>query len=204
MTSPLATLRSLVEDGGLVIPPLLGIALVLFYALGERLYTLRRGSRAPLRALFETRLHGRPQGHSAPRGTLLAFAVARATVLVEHAPTGSLRPRLDAAFADLIEGARRHAVLVRSLVGLAPLLGLLGTVSGMIETFQSLGSMTLFSQSGGVAGGVSEALISTQVGLVIAVPGLLLGRALDRKERSLTGELEELKDIACQATGGRP
>ena len=60
----------------------------------------------------------------------------------------------------------------------APLAGLLGTVAGMIETFDSLGSMSLFSQSGGVAGGISQALISTQMGLAVAIPGLLAGRIL--------------------------
>lgn len=200
MPSPLETLRALLDEGGFVVPPLLGVALVLFYALGDRLFTLRRGTSAPLRSLLEARL----AGQRAASGTLLGLALARAAVLVERGATGPLRPRLDVAFADLVDGARRHAVLVRGLVSVAPLLGLLGTVSGMIETFQSLGSMTLFSQSGGVAGGVSEALLSTQVGLVIAVPGLLLGRALDRRERAFLDELEELKDIACQARGGRP
>ncbi|MDZ7829411.1 MAG: MotA/TolQ/ExbB proton channel family protein [Halofilum sp. (in: g-proteobacteria)] len=42
----------------------------------------------------------------------------------------------------------------------------------MIETFESLGDMSLFSQSGGIAGGISQALFTTQLGLAVAIPGM--------------------------------
>lgn len=198
MTGPFATLSALVEEGGFVIPPLLGVGLVLFYALGERVYLLRRGSLADVSALFAVHL----QGNGRAPGTLLGQAAARAAQECRRGRADTLRSRLEVALAEVAEGARKRAILIRALVTVAPLLGLLGTVSGMIETFQSLGDMALYSQSGGVAGGVSEALLSTQVGLVVAVPGLLLGRALDRKERSLLLELERLKDLALAARGG--
>ena len=72
--------------------------------------------------------------------------------------------------------------LSRALVALAPLVGLLGTVDGMIETFDALGRQALFAQSGSVASGISRALFTTQAGLCVAIPGHLLGRWLDRKE----------------------
>ena len=71
--------------------------------------------------------------------------------------------------------------VVRTLVAVAPLLGLLGTVTGMIETFRGLGQSALFSQSGGVAGGIAEALLTTQMGLIVAAPAILASRVLDRK-----------------------
>ena len=83
----------------------------------------------------------------------------------------------------------------------APLLGLLGTVTGMIETFDSLGTMTLYSQSGGIAGGISQALISTQMGLAVAIPGLVVGRILDRRQRQIEQELEQIKDLFCMQAG---
>ncbi len=85
----------------------------------------------------------------------------------------------------------KHRQTVRAIVVVAPLLGLLGTVIGMIETFESLQDSALFSQSGGIAGGISQALITTQMGLVVAIPGLLLGKKLDRKEESLNGFIGE-------------
>lgn len=71
----------------------------------------------------------------------------------------------------LMEALRRDLGVLRALTVVAPLLGLLGTVVGMIATFQAVAG------SGGdtahrVAGGVSRALITTQVGLVVAIPGV--------------------------------
>jgi biopolymer transport protein ExbB len=86
----------------------------------------------------------------------------------------------------------RFRRVIRALIGAAPLLGLLGTVIGMIETFASLSERVLFAQSGGVAGGISVALVSTQMGLFVAIPGLLAGRWLDRREQRLDTELEQL------------
>lgn len=91
----------------------------------------------------------------------------------------------------------RYSVMNDTLVGLAPLLGLLGTVTGMIETFDAIGESVLVSATGGgIAGGISEALFSTQVGLVIAVPGLLLGRLLDRRREELEMELDRVLSLA--------
>ena len=69
----------------------------------------------------------------------------------------------------------------KSIVVISPLLGLLGTVIGMIETFESLGSQSLYTQTGGIAAGISQALITTQMGLLVAIPGLFIGRFLDKK-----------------------
>ena len=78
---------------------------------------------------------------------------------------------------------------------MAPLLGLLGTVTGLIETFGSLGTSSTSAASEGIAGGIVEALYATQMGLAIAVPGLLVGGILHHKEERLSLELFELKEI---------
>jgi len=91
---------------------------------------------------------------------------------------------------DVERECRRASVLVKTIVLVAPLLGLLGTVSGMIETFDALGDMSLFSQSGGIAGGISQALITTQMGLAVAIPGLVVGRLLDRRADAVIDKLE--------------
>lgn len=182
----------LLDKGGFVVPPLLVIGAVLGFALGERSYLLRRGTRRNLRALMVSNETG-PAAHSS---ALLLQAVLRTKRLLAACPHQHLATRLDTTFDDLYRLSQHHRVLIRSLVAIAPLLGLLGTVNGMIETFSSLGTMSMHSQSGGVAGGVSEALLSTQIGLVIAVPALLFGRVLDRREQAFAEELEQLKDFA--------
>jgi biopolymer transport protein ExbB len=72
----------------------------------------------------------------------------------------------------------------------APLLGLLGTVTGIINTFKLI---TVFG-SGDVktlSGGISEALITTEFGLIVAIPSLLLHAFLSRKAQSITDEMEK-------------
>ena len=91
-------------------------------------------------------------------------------------------------------------VLVRTIVVLAPLAGLLGTVAGMIETFDSLGDRALFASSGGVAGGIAQALLTTQMGLIVAVPGLIAGRLLDRRQVRIEDDLEQLRELLVLKT----
>ncbi len=93
----------------------------------------------------------------------------------------------------------RHASIIDTLVAAAPLLGLLGTVSGMIATFDGLTSMTLFSESGGIAGGISEALTTTQAGLLVAIPAFFANRVIGRK----VTKLEQRLDAALLGTTPR-
>ena len=73
---------------------------------------------------------------------------------------------------------------------IAPLLGLLGTVTGMISTFQVI---TVFGTGDPkmMSGGISEALITTQVGLAVAIPIMLLHHLFERRVDVLIGDLEE-------------
>lgn len=75
------------------------------------------------------------------------------------------------------------------LGGVAPLLGLLGTVTGMIHTFQLV---TLFGSGDAklLSGGISEALVTTETGLAIAIPTLLVHAWLSRRARGIVGALE--------------
>ena len=108
---------------------------------------------------------------------------------------------LDEALLDLEERLVEGAMLVRCLVSVSPLLGLLGTVTGLIETFGALGQSASSTASEGIAGGIVEALYATQVGLAIAVPGLLMGGFLHHRERNLAHDLDALRSILCARSG---
>jgi biopolymer transport protein ExbB len=112
----------------------------------------------------------------------------------------ALRRRLDDALAPLEDGLTRNASLARGVVLVAPLLGLLGTVTGMIELFDSLGTGTFQAQEGGIAGGIAQALLTTELGLAIAIPGFFATRVLERREARLRDEMERLK---CALVGER-
>ena len=178
------------QGGGFVMPPLVGACVVLWFGLGWRFVALRRGGSERLRRLVQKAASGDLERD----GGLLVRAVRRGVPLAKGTAP-NLRPLLDDTFRGLEDEMSRFSTLVTGIVAAAPLAGLLGTVTGMIETFASLGDMALFAQSGGVAGGISVALISTQMGLAVAIPGLFAGRLLDRREERLRAELAELKDI---------
>lgn len=188
-----STFLEYVRDGGFVMPPLVVATMLLWFGLGWRLMTLQRGSFRSLRQLVE-RYKADPE---AKTWGIIDAAVKQAVAL-KRQDERALVPRVEEAFGPLRDQMSRFDVLVKSVVMVAPLTGLLGTVTGMIETFDSLADMSLFSQSGGIAGGISQALITTQMGLAVAIPGLIFGRVLDRKRRLLDEELVELSSLISQ------
>lgn len=180
------------EAGGYVMPPLVIATVVLWYAIGYRYAALRRGSARSPRVLIERAKNG-----TLPKAEGVMSRALRKGLELKQRNLPNLRRFLDEAFAEEEAELRRYQTLITTIVLAAPLLGLLGTVVGMIETFDSLGDLSLFSQSGGIAGGISQALFTTQMGLAVAIPGLVVNGMLERKQRELLLELAQLKDILC-------
>jgi biopolymer transport protein ExbB len=184
------TINGYLDAGGFVMPPLVVCTALLWYAIGHRFLTLNRGTPHAVRRIIEGYQKG---SRRRPRG--LIDRAARQGVFVARRHPHELRHVLDEAFFGYYEEAKRGRVLIMGIVSIAPLIGLLGTVTGMIETFDSLGDMTLFAQSGGIAGGISQALFSTQLGLCVAIPGVIVGRLLDRRQRRIEEELDQIKAL---------
>jgi biopolymer transport protein ExbB len=72
------------------------------------------------------------------------------------------------------ESFRRQRLAIGPMIAAAPLLGLLGTVSGMEKTFESLAAAAGEKSMEGLAGGISEVLVATESGLSVAIPAMLL------------------------------
>ena len=83
----------------------------------------------------------------------------------------------------------RYLGVITTSAAIAPLLGLLGTVSGMISTFMM---MTIFGtgDAATVSGGISEALITTELGLIVAIPSLIISALLSRMTKNYNLKLE--------------
>ena len=190
-------LGAYVEAGGWVMPPLIVATLLLWFAIGYRFAALKRGSVRDVRNLVRRYDKGKPPSSDG----VLARALAKGVELRDSG-RDDLRPYLDDAFFAEEREIRKFNRLIITIVSAAPLLGLLGTVIGMIETFDSLGDMSLFSQSGGIAGGISQALITTQMGLAVAIPGLIVNGILARRQKNIELELAQLKDILCSEPPG--
>lgn len=122
-----------------------------------------------------------------PLGRVLAMVDAPGA---ESDDLETLELKLDEAVIRETPKLERMLGLLKLLAGVAPLLGLLGTVTGMIATFQSI---TLFGTGDPklMAGGISQALVTTVLGLVVAIPLLFLHSLLSGRSRSLIRILDE-------------
>lgn len=107
----------------------------------------------------------------------------------KHQTPEALEARLDEAVLAELPRIERGQPMVKLLAAIAPLLGLLGTVTGMIVTFQAI---TVFGTGDPqlMAGGISQALVTTVLGLVTAVPLLFAQTALSSQSRYLTQVIE--------------
>jgi biopolymer transport protein ExbB len=123
----------------------------------------------------------------------------RAQLVSAYAAEKSGDPRLDREILGHCamrqrQSLSRHLTIIAVMAGIAPLLGLLGTVLGMIETFDVI---ALFGTGNAkaMAGGISVALITTQTGLLVAIPGLFLSGVLSRRARHLGVRLDEIASV---------
>ncbi|PHS68742.1 MAG: flagellar motor protein MotA [Methylophaga sp.] len=120
-----------------------------------------------------------------PLGRILSVYSATVAQDVE-----TLALKLDEAILREIPKIERGLITIAILAAISPMLGLLGTVSGMIETFQSI---TLFGTGDPklMSGGISQALVTTELGLAVAIPLLLIHGLLSSKSNRLVHILDE-------------
>ena len=120
------------------------------------------------------------------------------------ADTETLELKLDEAILKEVPKLETWQGAIKVIAAVAPLLGLLGTVTGMIVTFQAI---TLFGTGDPklMAGGISQALVTTVLGLTVAIPLVLLHSVVASRSKALIEVLEEQSAgiIAKQAEGGR-
>ncbi|MGK0345867.1 MAG: biopolymer transport protein ExbB, partial [Myxococcota bacterium] len=93
------------------------------------------------------------------------------------------------AMLTVLPRLERYSTAILVVAAVAPLLGLLGTVTGMITTFDVL---TQFGTGDPkmLSGGISEALITTQLGLIVAIPAVFVGNLLAARGRGLADTVE--------------
>lgn len=189
----ISLVEELFQAGGFVMPPLFGCVLLLWYGLGYRFWVLKTPRKMGVRDL----LGFYREGNFRDAQSVVEQAVQKGIALKKQ-NMGNLSYQLDAAFYEFEREIAKFSVLVKIIVIISPLLGLLGTVVGMIETFDSLASMALFTQTGGIAGGISQALFTTQMGLAVAIPGLLAHSFLSKKQQQIEKDLLQVKKLLCR------
>jgi biopolymer transport protein ExbB len=181
--------------GGPVMWPILACSIVAVAILLERLYSLRRSRILPQDRLVEI-------GSLLKRGRIKeALAICRnhpspMTAIIMAGIVNHKRPRVE--IREAIEDAGRHEVstlrrylpTLSAVVSVSPMLGLLGTVTGMIKVFQVV-EVQGAGEPAVLAGGIWEALLTTAAGLAVAIPALAIYHYLSTRADRLLEEMEK-------------
>lgn len=181
--------------GGPVMIPLGGVALAIFILVSERLLFFKREWTDP-DLLMEPVTNSLRKGQAAEALKLCKTTpgpVARMLAAgLEQQQKGKriVEETLNQQQREGIPKFEKYLSVIGVMAGVAPLLGLLGTVSGMINTFRVI-TYHGAADPRLLAGGISEALITTQFGLIIAVPALLLHNYLSNKADRVAADMQK-------------
>lgn len=179
------------NNGGPVMVPLLIVSIIMWLLIFNRIFFFRRLLRQDLdsRGALECIKTDRPP-EIQPHGGAVSILV---TNFLSHRSRNQMLDRfiLDENVARLKHRLEGHLPLIGVLATVAPLLGLLGTVTGMIATFDV---MAIFGTGNarGMACGISEALITTQTGLIVAIPGLYMHGYLSRRAHEIKQRVQRV------------
>ena len=185
----------LVTAGGILMIPILLCSVVVVAICLERLYTLNPKKIAPphllasvwqqLKAdqLDTAKLKTLKQ--SSPLGRILAAGLSNA-----YHGRDVMKESIQEAASHVVHDLERYLNTLGTIAAVTPLLGLLGTVMGMIKVFAEIMAQGTGNASV-LAGGISEALVTTAAGLSVAIPALVMHRYFVGKIDAIVVELEQ-------------
>ncbi len=181
------------SSGGWPLLPLAFVALFMFYRYFVLYRRLKRALSTPTEMIPELeREFGEGASPAVVRAEMEALPGALARITRHALARVSRGMSFNEAYGQCQEAEMSRFngsfLVLAGLVGAAPLLGLLGTVLGMVETFTAVGETSAHTADH-VAGGISKALITTQVGLATALPGTFGLAHLRRLMRRLRNEI---------------
>lgn len=184
----------IIKAGGWAMAPILLASVVFMMITLERFWSLRRSTVMPdgltdevcalMRARKLDSTHIEALRENSPLGELLAAAVA-----VRHQTRELIRERVEDTGRHVVHRMERYLSTLGTIALISPLLGLLGTVIGLITMFLAV-------MGGGVgdpermAGGIGEALICTAAGLIVAIPAYALHRYFRSRVSGLVVDME--------------
>ncbi|BAU44728.1 MotA/TolQ/ExbB proton channel family protein [Leptolyngbya sp. O-77] len=191
------SIPSLFATGGLVMVPLLGLSILAMALVLERLVFWWQLTRQQDRVIQDTLALYRRSPRAAfqkleQHANLPMARIFLAALELEQATPDEFRLALESAAQAELPLLRRFNTVFDTVISVAPLLGLLGTILGLIQSFSSLRLGDLGgTQTAGVTAGISEALISTAAGLIVAIITLLFAntfRGLYQRQVALIQE----------------
>lgn len=184
----------IIVSGGVMMIPIVLSSIIAIAIIIERYWSLKPSRIAPRNTLADvwSKLRQgqldaqqlRELRQSSPLGQILAAGLVNA-----KAGRAIMIESIELAASHVVHDMERYLSALGTIAAISPLLGLLGTVFGMIEIFRQTVNVGNGDISA-IAGGISVALITTAAGLVVAIPALFFHRMFMRRVQSLVVELE--------------
>lgn len=185
----------IVTAGGWLMLPILACSIVALAIIGERFFTLRLDKVLPenlvadvwrmasTRQLNDEKIREIQQG--SPLGRVLA-----AGLLSRSEDRDAMKASIEEVGGHVAHDLARYLNALGTIAAVTPLLGLLGTVVGMISVFTNITTVGVGNPAQ-LAGGISQALITTAGGLMVAIPSLMFYRYFRGKVDGLVVEMEK-------------
>lgn len=213
---PTGNLLATIRDGGILMVPLLGCSFLLAAFGFERLVSLRWGRVVP--RAFVTRFIEQLQAGTLSRGEALdacdengspAARVFAAAVRRWGRPAVEIEQAAIDACEREVNHLRRYRRVFNGIATIGPLLGLLGTVFGLIRSFNDVAGAGAMGRPDLLARGFGEALITTAMGLLVAIPAMVLHWVFTSRVDRLAMRLDEtcqqvIDEISLEATAEAP
>jgi biopolymer transport protein ExbB len=185
----------IVQAGGWIMLPIIGCSIVAAAIILERLWTLQPKRVLPVQLAQRVRdwvtndqldpQHLQRLHQSSPLGQMLAAGLAN-----RHAPREIIKESIEDVGRHAVHELERYLNALGTIAAISPLMGLLGTVIGMIKVFAAITANGV-GNPGVLAGGISEALITTAAGLCVAIPALIAYRYLRARVDALVVQMEK-------------
>jgi len=185
----------LVKAGGWLMLPLIACSIVAMGIIIERLWMLRAKRVVPVNLVAQVwQMHRNSQLNSnhittikeaSPLGRILAAGLVNRRYSREV-----MKEAIEEEGRQVVHELERFLNTLGTIASIAPLLGLLGTVIGMIKVFSAITTAGVGDPTV-LAGGISEALITTATGLAVAIPSLMFHRYLTGRVDMLVVRMEE-------------
>ena len=195
--------------GGIVMIPILGCSVIAVAITLERFYFLREGRIHPSEFVSKMKKvlnEGKVQEAIAicSHNALPIAKIMEAGILKRELPRQQIKEAIEHAGKKEADKLYRYLAVLATIAIISPLLGLLGTVTGMIRVFQVI-SIQGVGHPAALAAGISEALITTATGLIVAIPTLVVHNYFLKKANGYVLEMEstsmELLDILEERLG---
>jgi biopolymer transport protein ExbB len=184
---------TILTDGGILMVPLTILALTIYWTAFRLLFFFSEHTFYKITRARLIELVFNPILASGELRAILDYTQAR-----EATSVNEMKSRFAEVYnAYMAEVDTKRAYLL-ILITTAPLMGLLGTVMGMLTTFSGLAISTGGSTVDQIAAGISEALITTQTGLIIAIPAYVMATLIQKRRNEMEACLTTMEALTVQ------